>query len=116
MLIYRKKIFEISETLILNLQLSGIVMLKMEMKLVESYINVECEEYQDGVRTIGDCLKYYADRLGNSEAIVFVSCEGADREAITWNDVYYKSVNMAKSLIALGKICLCIRVITGIPI
>lgn len=76
----------------------------MTQKLTTSHVKVECEEFQDGIKTIGDCLKFYADTLGDAEAIVFASCDTEGRVAITWNDVYYKSCIVARSLIKLGNI------------
>lgn len=71
----------------------------------ESYIKSEGKLKgvikDDGLRTIPDCIRYYAETLKDKEAMVFADYNGG-RTAVTWQEVYEKSKNTAKSLIKLG--------------
>lgn len=73
------------------------------IKLTESYVGVKCEDYVDDVKTITDCLKHYAEKLGDSDAVVFAAYDEIKRTAISWNDIYKNSLKIARSLIALGR-------------
>ena len=59
--------------------------------------NVTEEKY----RTVPDVLRHHSTERPNKTAFVFLSSEGA-RKAITWKELYVKSVQMAKSLVELG--------------
>ena len=78
-------------------------MYSVKTQLSESHVVVDCEEDAEGVSTITECLKHYADILGDAEAMVFTSSSQEEpRRAISWNDVYYKSAAAARAFIQLG--------------
>ena len=70
----------------------------------ESFIKTELRDNIDSLRTVGDCLKYFAETHGDKDSFVFASWKGKEhRVAVRWRELYEKSVCVAKSLIALGK-------------
>ncbi|XP_045190693.2 uncharacterized protein LOC123547563 [Mercenaria mercenaria] len=69
-----------------------------EGQLQMSYI--KCEE-EESLKTLVDCLKWYASTKGDDESVVFVS-EDFSREVVTWKELYEKSRLTAKALIKLG--------------
>ncbi|XP_052820045.1 uncharacterized protein LOC128245864 [Mya arenaria] len=71
-------------------------------KYTESYRRVECEEEDLGLRTVGDCMKYFAEVQGNKHAVIFGATVEADRETVTWLELYENSCAFAKALINLG--------------
>ncbi|XP_052819803.1 long-chain-fatty-acid--CoA ligase FadD13-like [Mya arenaria] len=71
-------------------------------KYTESYRRVECEEEDLGLRTVGDCMKYFAEVQGNKYAVIFGATVEADRETVTWLELYENSCVFAKALINLG--------------
>lgn len=73
--------------------------------LTLSHYRSEPTEVQDNLKTISDCLKHYAETLQDRDAIIFAAqIAGGIRKTVTWKELYDKSVRVAKSLIALGKL------------
>lgn len=76
----------------------------MSTVLTESYIRMSEGQDPLGLSTLRDYLQYYADLLEKKEAVVFVSSDGNGvRQAVTWRDLYDKSLSVAKSLVRLGE-------------
>lgn len=73
-----------------------------EAVYIESYVKYEGAGRFDGIHTIPDCLKHYAETLGDREAMVFAEPDDGGRRVVTWTDIYEKSNAVARSLIHLG--------------
>lgn len=72
-----------------------------EIKLTESYFKRTRKDHPGVPRTIPDCLRKFADSIGDKEAVVFVN-DDFSREPITWCELYTKSRAAARALVALG--------------
>ena len=56
-----------------------------------------------GLKTVGDCLKFYANELNQKDAFVFASSDGnGEKEIVSWKELYEKSLTVAKALVKLG--------------
>lgn len=72
-------------------------------KLTVSFIAKKVNKKVDDLKTIGDCLKYYAEKLKDREAFVFASRSGeTDRQSVSWEELYEKSLTVARSLVIQG--------------
>lgn len=69
-----------------------------------SYIKASGNDKVDEIKTIKECLKFYAERFKDRNAFVFAAAsKNGTRVVVTWQELYEKSVIFAKSLLALGK-------------
>lgn len=70
-----------------------------------SYLKENRHVNNSELRTLVDCLKYYAEKLNVADAVVFASSDGiSERHCVSWQDLYNKSVLAAKSLINIGEL------------
>jgi acyl-coenzyme A synthetase/AMP-(fatty) acid ligase len=67
----------------------------------KSYIKMEGEIHDDGLYTVTDCIKHFAEIKAENEAFVFADHVGG-RQAVTFADIYEKSTAVARSLVKLG--------------
>lgn len=75
------------------------------MELELSYIKAETKEVTDGLRTIDDCLKHYADKLGEKPSFIYASRNGeGPRQVVCWRELHEKSTCVAKALVTLGEL------------
>lgn len=71
----------------------------------QSYVKADGCTDTSAVRTFQECLKYYAEHLGEKEAFVFASLDrNGKRSVVSWKELYDKSLSVGKSLIELGEI------------
>lgn len=62
-------------------------------------------ESSSKLKTIREYLKCHAETSRDNEAVVFASPSSrGSRQAVTWGELYDKSVRVAKSLITLGEL------------
>lgn len=73
----------------------------MTAKLKESYVRSSEVEYKLKYRTLPDLLRYHASERPDKTAYVFLSADGSS-ETFTWEEVYNKSSEIAKSLVEFG--------------
>jgi len=71
----------------------------------ESYVTVKENVDDSGLKTVGDCLKFYADDLNQKDAFVFASSDGnGKKEIVSWKELYEKSLAFGKALVKLGEL------------
>ena len=76
---------------------------KGESMLTESYVKATETVDDAGLKTVGDCLKFYANELNQKDAFVFASSDGnGEKEIVSWKELYEKSLTVAKALVKLG--------------
>lgn len=72
--------------------------------LKTSYINAKAIDTVDDLKTIGDCLKFYAEQLNDEESYVFAAHSSrGERQTVSWKELYEKSMTIARSLVVQGK-------------
>ena len=74
---------------------------KVSGKYENSYAKGSGNFTEEKYRTVPDVLRHQATVRPNKTAFVFLSTDAA-RQAITWKEVYEKSVKVAKALVELG--------------
>ncbi|WAR07634.1 YNGI-like protein [Mya arenaria] len=72
------------------------------IKLTQSYLENTVHFPKDGLNSIKDILEFRARDAGEDEVIVFAAVDGFARQAVTYKELFKKSCQVARSLIALG--------------
>lgn len=73
----------------------------MEELLSHSYVKIDGPPLTLKLKTIPECLKYYAETDAEGESVVFAAPSGV-RQTVTWSQLYRHSCTVARSLLTLG--------------